>query len=49
LARTEAVTLVSETHVPAETYESARTHVSDEELLNLTVASNGWNWLEITF
>lgn len=52
LAWTEAVTLVSETHVPDETYESARAHFSEEELVNLTmaiVAINGWNRLEISF
>ena len=52
LAWTEAVTLVSETHVPDEIYEEARQQFSDEELVNLTmavVAINGWNRLEIGF
>ena len=52
LTWTEAVTLVSETHVPAETYKSVKAHFSDEELVNLTmavVAINGWNRLEISF
>ncbi len=52
LAWTEAVTLVSETRVPDETYESAKAHFSNEELVNLTmavVAINGWNRLEISF
>jgi AhpD family alkylhydroperoxidase len=52
LAWTEAVTLVSETHVPDEVYELARQRFSDEELVNLTmaiVAINGWNRLEVSF
>ncbi len=38
LAWTEAVTLVSQTHVPDEVYEAARRHFSEEELVKLTVA-----------
>ncbi len=52
LAWAEAVTLVSETHVPDDVYELARAHFSDEELVNLTmvvVAINGWNRLSISF
>lgn len=52
LAWTEAVTLVSETHVPDDVYELARKQFSDEELVNLTmaiVAINGWNRLEVSF
>ncbi len=52
LAWTEAVTLVSETHVPDEVYELARQRFSEEELVNLTmaiVAINGWNRLEVSF
>ncbi len=52
LAWTEAVTLVSETHVPDEVYELARKQFSEAELVNLTmaiVAINGWNRLEIGF
>jgi AhpD family alkylhydroperoxidase len=52
LAWTEAVTLVSQTHVPDEVYELARQRFSDEELVNLTmaiVAINGWNRLEVSF
>ncbi len=52
LAWAEAVTLVSETHVPDDVYEQARVHFSDEELVNLTmvvVAINGWNRLSISF
>jgi len=52
LAWAEAVTLVSETHVPDDVYEQARAHFSDEELVNLTmvvVAINGWNRLSISF
>lgn len=52
LAWTEAVTLVSESHVPDEVYERARDQFSEEELVNLTlavVAINGWNRLSISF
>jgi AhpD family alkylhydroperoxidase len=48
LAWTEAMTLVTEGHVPDEVYESARAHFSEEELVNLSmalVAINGWNRL----
>jgi AhpD family alkylhydroperoxidase len=49
---TEAVTLVSRTHVPDEVYRDVRQHFSEEELVNLTmavVAINGWNRLLIAF
>lgn len=52
LAWTEAVTLVSETHVPEDVYEGARKQFSDQELVNLTmavIAINAWNRLEISF
>jgi len=52
LALTEAVTLVSEGHVPDAVYERARKSFSDEELVNLTLAIitiNGWNRIAITF
>lgn len=52
LAWTEAVTLVSETHVPDDVYEEARRHFSEEELVNLTwavVTINGWNRMAIAF
>jgi AhpD family alkylhydroperoxidase len=52
LAWAEAVTLVSETHVPDDVYEQARAQFSEEELVNLTmvvVAINGWNRLSISF
>src|SRR5436189_4018660 len=35
---TEAVTLVSTTHVPDETYEAVRAHFSEEEIKTLTLA-----------
>src|SRR5215831_18787317 len=38
LAWTEAVTLVSETHVPDDVYEEARRYFTEEELVNLTLA-----------
>ncbi|HEX5156495.1 MAG TPA: carboxymuconolactone decarboxylase family protein [Ktedonobacterales bacterium] len=52
LAWTEAVTLVSETHVPDDVYEQARAQFSEEELANLTlaiIAINGWNRFAISF
>ena len=52
LAWTEAVTLVTDGHVPDDVYESARGQFSEEELANLTVALvaiNGANRLNIAF
>jgi AhpD family alkylhydroperoxidase len=52
LAWTEAVTLVSQTHVPDDVYNEARAHFSEQELVNLTVAVatiNVWNRLAISF
>lgn len=52
LAWAEAVTLVTEGHVPDEVYEQARGQFTEEELVNLTlavVAINGWNRLSIAF
>lgn len=52
LAWTEALTLVSESHVPDAVYEEARQRFSEEELVNLTMAVvtiNGWNRLSIAF
>jgi len=52
LAWTEAVTLVSEGHVPDDVYAEASKQFSEEELVNLTmavVAINGWNRLAIAF
>jgi len=52
LAWTEAVTIVANTHVPDEAFESARKHFSEKELVDLTlaiVAINGWNRLAISF
>jgi len=48
---TEAVTLVSQTHVPDEVYEEVRKHFSEKELLDLTfavVAINSWNRLAVS-
>ena len=52
LAWTEAVTLVSEEHVPDEVFELARKQFSEEELAELTLAIisiNGWNRFSIAF
>lgn len=49
---TEAVTLVSQDHVPDEIFESVRKQFTDAEMVNLTlavVAINGWNRLAISF
>ena len=52
LAWTEALTLVTNGHVPDEVYEAARAQFSEEALANLTlaiVAINGANRLNIAF
>jgi AhpD family alkylhydroperoxidase len=52
LAWTEAVTLVADSHVPDGVYAHVRQHVSEQELVNLTLAAvaiNGWNRLAISF
>jgi AhpD family alkylhydroperoxidase len=52
LAWTEAVTRVTEGHVPDEVYEQARAQFSQEGLANLTLAIvsiNSWNRLNIAF
>jgi AhpD family alkylhydroperoxidase len=52
LAWTEAVTLVTEGHVPDAIYEEARKHFSEKELVDLTYAVmtiNAWNRLAIAF
>ena len=51
LAWTEAVTLVSDGHVPDEVYAHVRQHFNEQELMNLTmavVAINGWNRLAVS-
>jgi AhpD family alkylhydroperoxidase len=47
---TEALTLVSETHVPDDVYERVREQFSEDELVHLSlaiVAINGWNRLNV--
>jgi AhpD family alkylhydroperoxidase len=47
---TEALTLVSETHVPDDVYERVRKQFSEDELAHLSlavVAINGWNRLNV--
>ena len=49
---TEALTLVTEGHVPDEVYQRARAQFSEKELVDLAmvaVAINGWNRLAIAF
>jgi AhpD family alkylhydroperoxidase len=46
LAWTDAVTLVAETHVPDDVYETVKRHFSEKEIVDLTmavIAINGWN------
>lgn len=45
LAWTEAVTLVSETHVPDEVFAEVRRHFSEKEIVNLTIAAANINAL----
>lgn len=52
LAWAEAVTRVTEGHVPDDAYEQARIQFSEQELINLTMAVvtiNSWNRLSIAF
>jgi AhpD family alkylhydroperoxidase len=52
LAWTDAVTLVSQGPVPDAIYQEVRRHLSEKELVDLTlalVAINGWNRLGISF
>ncbi len=52
LAWTEAVTKVSDGHVPDEVYDEARRHFSEKELVDLTaavIAINAWNRGAIAF
>jgi AhpD family alkylhydroperoxidase len=47
---TEALTLVSETHVPDDVFERVRAQFSEDELAHLSlaiVAINGWNRLNV--
>ncbi len=49
---TEAVTLISETHVPDDVFERVRQHFDEQDLLTLTFAVieiNAWNRLASTF
>src|SRR6516162_1155663 len=46
LAWTEAVTKISDRHVPDDVYDEARRHFSEKELVDLTaavIAINAWN------
>ena len=52
LAWTESVTNLGGSDVPDELYDEARTHFSELELVNLTmavIAINGWNRLSVAF
>ena len=52
LAWTEALTLVSQDHVPDSVWEAVKPHFSDEEIVDLTLlisAINSWNRFAIAF
>ncbi len=52
LAWTEAVTLVSQTHVPDAVFNELRQHFSEEEIVKLTMlvaTINAWNRIAISF
>ena len=52
LAWTEALTLVSETHAPDETYQALQAQFTPEEQVTLTlliVTINGWNRIQVGF
>ena len=52
LAWTEALTRVTDGHVPDDVYDEASNHFTEDELVALTlaiVAVNGWNRLNIAF
>jgi AhpD family alkylhydroperoxidase len=52
LAWAEAVTRITEGHVPDEVFEEVRSHFSEQELIDLTMAVitiNGWNRINIAF
>ncbi len=52
LAWTEALTLVSKSHVPDDVYAEVRRHFSEKEIVDLTaavVAINSWNRIAIAF
>ena len=49
---TEALTLVSETHAPDDTYQELQAHFSEQEQVALTlliVVINGWNRIQVGF
>ena len=50
LAWVEALTLISDTHVPDEVYDETRRHFSEQEIVDLTYLTstiNAWNRLAI--
>ncbi|WP_133646179.1 carboxymuconolactone decarboxylase family protein [Paraburkholderia flava] len=49
---TEAVTLISQTHVPDDVWEAVKPHFTEQEITDLTlliIAINGWNRLAVSF
>lgn len=52
LAWAEAVTEISERHVPDDIYDEVKKHFTEKELVDLTmaiIAINGWNRLAVSF
>ena len=52
LAWVEAITLVTQGHIPDEVFETVRKHYSEKEIVDLTaaaVAINTWNRIAIAF
>jgi AhpD family alkylhydroperoxidase len=52
LGLVEAVTRITEGHVPDDVYQQAKKHFSEKELVDITaatVAINGWNRIAIAF
>jgi len=52
LAWTEALTLITQGHVPDEVYEQVRRQFSEDEIVELTlavIAINSWNRIAISF
>ena len=51
LAWTEALTLITNGHVPDDVYDEVRQHFNDKEMSDLSLAVvtiNGWNHLNIS-
>jgi alkylhydroperoxidase family enzyme len=50
-ANTDAITLIGDSHVPRDVFESARGHFEDKELAELiwaVIVINAWNRMAVT-